>query len=249
MRGLLQRHGLRDLPENVLDALRTWSDKRDRIVVYEEATLLEFANAADLNAALARGLVELRLSDRIGLVRNENSVDFRHFRLSATRDYGAKPEQCLRPADDGVTFFVDNTRSDLLLELEMAGLAETVETDSENQRVYRLTHESLQRAMNNGMTINHLEEWILQRSGQPLSAAARLLALPEQRVIFHLERCLVLTAPTIELADGLVQLPATGALIQKRLGPTSLLVAEKDVPALQREIEALKQTFDIPPIG
>src|SRR5262249_43289229 len=88
MRRVLQQHGMRELPENVSEALKTWSNKRDRIVVYSDAALLEFASAADLDTALARGLVELRLSDRIGLVRHENAVDFRQLRLTSTRDYG-----------------------------------------------------------------------------------------------------------------------------------------------------------------
>jgi hypothetical protein len=241
---LLQRHGMRDLPDNVSEALRTWSNKRDRIVVYERATLLEFASAADLNTAMARGLIELRLSDRIGLVRSENDVDFRQFRLSSTRDYGSKPEQCLQPADDGVTFVIDNSRSDLLLELEIARIAEAIPSDSENERAYRLTHQSLRTAFDTGMTLQRLEEWLLQRSGRLLSAAARLLALPEQQLQLQLEHCLVLTTPTPEMADGLMQLPATRRLIQRRLGPTALVVAEGDVPALRQEIANFGQKLD-----
>jgi hypothetical protein len=244
MRRLLQQHGMRELPENVAEALRTWSNKRDRIVVYENATLLEFASAVDLDAALARGLVELKLSDRIGLVRHENAVDFRQFRLTSTRDYGAKAEQCLELADDGVTFTVDRSRSDLLLDLEIARVAEPLANASESQSAFRFTHASLQKALANGLTLQSLEEWFKERSGRPLSAAAQLLALPEKRAIFQLLQCIVLTTPTAELADGLMQLPATKQFIRERLGPVSLLVVEENVPALQQQIESLQQSLE-----
>ncbi|HEV3144445.1 MAG TPA: hypothetical protein VGZ47_11210 [Gemmataceae bacterium] len=246
MRRLLQQHGMRELPENVSEALRTWSNKRDRIVVYDQAALLEFASPADLDAAMARGLVEQRLSDRIALVRHENAVDFRQFRLTSTRDYGAKAEQCLQLDDDGVTFSVDRSRSDLLLELEIARVAESAGAPTENQYVYRFTHDSLQRALANGLTLQGLEEWFQQRSGRPLSPAARLLALSQQQAAFALRRCLVLTAPSVELADGLMQFPDTRRLIQERLGPFALLVAEEDVAALRQQIELLRQTMEGP---
>jgi hypothetical protein len=244
MRRLLQQHGMRELPENVAEALRTWSNKRDRIVVYENATLLEFANAADLDAALARGLVELKLSDHIGLVRHENAVDFRQFRLTSTRDYGARAEQCLQLAEDGVTFTVDRSRSDLLLDLEIARVAQPLADSSESQSTYRFTHSSLQEALANGLTMQSLGEWFKERSGQALSAAAQLLALPEKRVTFHLQRSIVLTTPTAELADGLMQLPATKPLIRERLGPIALLVSEDNVPALRQQIESLRQMLE-----
>src|SRR5262249_22774469 len=158
MRRVLQQHGMRELPENVSEALRTWSNKRDRIVVYTDAAILEFSNTADLETALARGLVELRLSDRIGLMRHENAVDFRQLRLTSTRDYGAKAEQCLRLAEDGVTFSVDRSRSDLLLELEIARVAVPAAAESETQSTYRFTHDSLQKALANGLTLQNLEE-------------------------------------------------------------------------------------------
>jgi hypothetical protein len=239
---LLQQHGMRGVPDNVHDALRTWSNKRDRIVVYSEAALLEFATAADLEAALGRGLVELRLTDRIGLVRQENSVDFRQFRLTATRDYASKPEPCLEIAEDGVTFSADNARSDLLLDLEIARVAEVVDTGPE-RRHYRFTRAALRRALNNGMTTEALEVWFRQRSGQPLPAAARMLALPEKAAQFRLGPCLILTTPTPELADGLMQWPETRDLIQQRLGPVSLVVAEEHAEALRQQIEALEQNL------
>src|SRR5262249_33516472 len=52
----LERHGMRPTPAPVIESLRTWSNKRDRISVYGAAALLEFATLEDLNEALQRGL-------------------------------------------------------------------------------------------------------------------------------------------------------------------------------------------------
>src|SRR5262245_39176233 len=149
IRLLLQRHGMRPVPDNVLDALRTWANKRDRIVVYNSATVIEFATSADLEEALRRGLVEVKLTNRLALVRDEESLDFRQFRLTGRRDYGDQPERCLTVDDDGLTLTIDPGRADLLLETELARLAEPVK-DSGERRIFRLTRASLQRALQGG---------------------------------------------------------------------------------------------------
>jgi hypothetical protein len=49
----------------------------------------------------------------------------------------------------------------------------------------------------------------------------------------------VLNVPAEELADGLMQWPATRALIVERLGPTSLVVAEESVGVLRERLQEL----------
>ena len=240
---LLRQHSARPLPENVADALRTWANKRERIVVFGGAALVEFATPADLEAAVARGLIETRLTDRLGLVSDENALDYRQFRLTGTRDYGAKAEKCVTVAADGVTLRVDAARADLLLDTELARIAEPAPVDG-NSRVFRLTRESLQRVLKSGLSLQDVDGWLATRSGAGLSPAAKLLAAPDASTTFLLERCLVLHAPTPEAADGLLQLPATRDLIRARLGPTALLVADDDVPALRDQIGNLGQTLD-----
>jgi hypothetical protein len=53
------------------------------------------------------------------------------------------------------------------------------------------------------------------------------------------QRLLVLQLASVELADGLMQWPATRGLIASRLGPTALAVSEEQAPLLcQRLREA-----------
>ncbi|HKB02668.1 MAG TPA: helicase-associated domain-containing protein, partial [Gemmataceae bacterium] len=64
---VLQQHSAHAVPANVLDLVRRWAGKRERITVHTSATLLEFGSPGDLEAAVVRGLVAQKLTDRIGL--------------------------------------------------------------------------------------------------------------------------------------------------------------------------------------
>jgi hypothetical protein len=242
----LEQHGTRALPPAVLDSLRTWANKRDRITVYPSATLLEFGSADDLNEALARGLPAIRLSDRLAVVASEEAIEFRHFRLTGTRDYALPPEKCVQVEADGVTLSVDLARSDLLLETELPRFAELVgganndrrDAGPTGRRPYRLTPESLSAARSTGMTLTGLETWFHQRAGQPLPPAARLLMTAGEMDAPCLRRYLVLQVADEELADGLVQWPQTSELIEERLGPTALVVSEENVERLYERLHA-----------
>ncbi|MGH7171185.1 MAG: helicase-associated domain-containing protein [Gemmataceae bacterium] len=246
----LEQHGTRGIPPAVLDSLRTWSNKRDRITVYPSATLLEFASAEDLNEALARGLPAVRLSDRLAVVVSEDSIEFRHFRLTGTRDYTLPPEKCVHVEADGVTLLVDLARSDLLLETELPRFAELASgSTTDSRRPYRLTPASLSAGRSAGMTLTALETWFHQRAGQPLPPAARLLMTAGQGEAPRLRRHLVLHVADEELADGLVQWPQTRELIEQRLGPTALVVAEQNAALLRERLRAAGITLAEPDNG
>jgi len=234
----LEQHGTRTIPAAVLESLRTWSNKRDRITVYPAATLLEFGSPDDLNEALARGLPGVRVSNTLAIVVNEDDIDYRHFRLIGTRDYALPPERCVSIESDGVTLSVDLSKSDLLLETELPRFAELLDRSTvAGRRQYRLTPASLSIGRAGGLMLSTLESWFHQRAGQPLSAAARLLMVAGQVDPPFFRRYLVLHLATAELADGVVQWPETRAFIESRLGPTALVVSEENAPQLRERLE------------
>jgi hypothetical protein len=236
----LQRHGMKPVADPVVNSLRTWADKRERIQVYAAAALFEFNSPEELSDALARGLPAVRLSDRLAVVAREGDIDYRHFRLIGTRDYALPPERCVAVEADGVTLGIDLARSDLLLETEVGRFAEPVQRGGvSGRRFYRLTPASVAAARANGLSLQTLEGWFLQRTGQPLSAAGRLLLVGGQVGPLALRRLLVLYAPSAEVADGLQQWPETRALIEARLGPTALVVSEEAAAALRKRLEGL----------
>jgi hypothetical protein len=236
----LARHGMKATPDAVLSALRTWSNKRERIRVYTSGALFEFNSAEDLAEALARGLPAVKLSERLAVVANDQAIDYRHFRLMATRDYALPPERCVEVDSDGVTLGIDLAKSDLLIETEVRRFADTLDRPGSNgRRYYRVTPASLGQGRDGGLSLQTLETWFQQRSGLPLPAAAKLIFTGSQLSPYELKRLVVLHVPTAEVADGLVQWPGTRSLIETRLGPTALAVAEEHVAALRERLAGL----------
>jgi hypothetical protein len=236
----LEQHGMRPTPTAVIEALRTWSNKRDRITVYPSAALLEFASPDDLNEAVARGLPAIRLSDRLALVAQDDAIEYKHFRLTGTRDYSLPPEKCVTIDADGVTMNVDLAKSDLLLETELPRFAEEVERPMVNgRRIYRMTPASIALARETGMTLANLENWFHQRAGQLLTPTARLFFTGSQVPPANLRTRLILEVPAEEMADGLMEWPPTRELIDERLGPQALAVEEVNAQAFLLKLKEL----------
>ena len=140
---------------------------------------------------------------------------------------------------DGVTLSVDLARSDLLLETEVQRFAEPIERPgTPGRRFYRITPASILAARQQGSSLASLEIWFVQRTGLPISAAAQLLMSGPDTAAVELRRLLVLRVGNEHLADGLQQWPGTRPLIRARLGPTTLVVDEADVPVF---VEHLKE--------
>ena len=240
LRQTLEQHGTRATPAAVLDSLRTWSNKRDRITVFPSAALMEFNRPEDLDDAVSRGLPAIRLSPTLAVVPSEDQIEFRHFRLAGTRDYALPPERCVTVEADGVTLSVDLARSDLMLETELPRFTEAVDRAASNgKRIVRLTPASLARARESGWTIQHLENWFAQRTGQPIPPAARLLLTGAQLAPPRLIRHLVLHLATAEIADGLMQWPGTRGLVGERLGPTAVSIEDENLVALKERLAEL----------
>jgi len=236
----LERHSMKALPMAVLDSLRTWSLKRERITVFPSAALFEFQSAADLAEAISRGLPAQRLTDRLAVVAGEDAIDYRHFRLTGTRDYCLPPEPCVEVDPDGVTLGVDLVRSDLLLEIEVERFAELSPRPAAiGRRFYRLTPSSLAAARQQGVTAAFLGRWFEQRAGTPITPAARLLLAGPEMPPPELRRQIVLHVADPGIADGLLQWPPTRSLIQARLGPTALAVAEENITALSERLREI----------
>jgi hypothetical protein len=232
----LQQHSGHPVPANVLDLLRRWAGKRERITVHAAATLLEFNSPGELEAAAARGLVVQKLTDRIGLANGE--LDYKHFRLVGNRDYEAKPQKCVTFDRDGVTFTVDLAAADLLLEAELPRFAEPLRGDGPERR-YRITPMTARLARDQGLLVADLEQWSLNRAGEPLPASARLLLAGSEGITGELRRRFVLSLPSVAVTDGVCQWPQTAELLEERLGPRAVAV-ETD-----RLDELLKQLADV----
>ena len=233
----LNQHGMKPVPATVSDLLRRWADKRDRITVYAAATLVEFQTPADLDAAIARGVVAVRVTDRIGLTDDGRDPEFKQLRLVGNRDYDAKPQRCVAVGDDGVTLTIDTTHADLLLEAEIVRLADAVPGDAPGVRRFRLTPTTVRRALAGG-TLAELDTWFRQRAGQGTPPTVRLFAAPPDARA-DVRRHTVLHLADEELADGLAQWPETAERLRLRLGPKAFAVDEADLQGLTELLAGL----------
>jgi hypothetical protein len=239
----LNQQALRPVPASVVDLLQRWANKRERIRVYSAATLVEFQSPADLDTAIARGIVSIRVTDRIGLTDDGREPDFRQLRLIGNRDYESRPQQCLQIAADGLTLTVDPTQADLLLEAEISKFAEPCPDDSPGIRRFAISPDSLSRGVRAGLTLSELEQWFDQRCGQPVPASVRLFLTGSTSGTIEFVRMFVLLLPSPEVTDGILQWPETSRWLGRRLGPCAVEVSEANYPHLRETLARIGITL------
>lgn len=230
---ILERHSTRPIPESVLETLRSWSSKRERVQVYSSAMLLEFRSAGELQQALKLGLIENALTDRIGMVSSEKQLDYSRFRLVGTRDYLAPEERCVDVAEDGLTLSVHDGKADLLLTAEVRRFADSIDPVADDRSTYRMSIESLQRARANGVELRWMDEWFFRRTSSGVPATAKLLFLGEADGKTQLTAITILRLPSEEMADGIENWPAAKPFLTERLGATTFAVQESKLSELK----------------
>ncbi len=228
----LARHTSRPVPAAVADLLQRWASKRERITVFNSAVLVEFASALELDVAVNRGIVSVRLSDRIGMTADGSEPSLNQLRLLANRDYEAKPQQCVRVEDDGVTLTIDVPTADLLLDSEITRFSVPLPAEPLAPRRYRLTGELLHRAAES-LPAGEIDAWFVNRTGQPLSPAGQLFLMGPHVSPPTAERLLAVRFSTSTLTDGAMQWPESRKYIAERLGPTIVAVTEENLGALR----------------
>ncbi len=232
LRGFLEGRSGRPLPGAVWDQLRGWAGKRERLAVHSGATLLEFDDPSDMEEAQGRGVPLIRLSERFAIVQ-ERDLDYRHFRLTGSRDYGLPREACVQVADDGTRLIVDQARSDLLLETELPHLGKRLDDESTPERkVIAITPESLRAAAEAGMSAELTRRWFIERTGSEPPPSIRLfLDGLESEPVF--QEALLLRLETEEMLDGLYQWAPAAHLLGERVGPQTALVTPENMEKLK----------------
>ncbi|HEU5116944.1 MAG TPA: hypothetical protein VFT74_09745, partial [Isosphaeraceae bacterium] len=249
----LERHGGRALPSSVIEALKSWSARRERVNVHTAATLIEFASTEELIEALkiwpGGEAAVTRLTDRIVLANDSTSIPFDRFRVSGSRDYRQPPEPCLDVEPDGVTVSLELGRSNLFIGAELARLFdEQGRSGPSNTRSrYKLSKASLSRALNDGQTPAQIERWFENRTGAPMPPSARLLlrAAQGEKSPIRASRRIVLRVPHADMLDGLLQHPSTAPWLGERLGPESVEISEAACDALAKALNELGLRFEL----
>jgi len=250
----LTRHSQRPLPPGVIDAVQNWANRRERVTYYAAATLIEFGSRTDRDAALeswpARDhAAPLTVAERFLLVEDEQNVPFDRLRLTSSRDYRRPAEVCVMVETDGVSLALDPARADLLVEAEVSRFADPLPPPEVVRgqppvpalRRFVISAASLRRGMSRGVSPTQLSEWFARRTGGEIPPASQLLLMVRTARVPPLKaaRMVVLTVPSVELLDGLVQHPATSPLLGDRLGPTSVAIPGDQMIPLQKALKEL----------
>ena len=166
------------------------------------------------------------------------------------RDYRHPPDRCVAVEADGVTLALDPSRSDLLIDAELARIADELppsrssraEAASPGGRRYVVSAGSLARAAELGITPAQIAEWFVRRTGMPPPPAIKLVlrSTSATRTVLNTRRMIVLSAPSPDLLDGLLQHPATRPHLAERLGPTAVSVPEEKLESLRDVLKSLK---------
>jgi hypothetical protein len=251
---MLTRHSQRPLPPGVIDAVRNWATRRERVTYYPAATLIEFGSSRERDAALSlwpesEVATPFTVGERFLLVEDERTVPFDRLRLSSSRDYRRPPDVCVTVDTDGVTLSLDPARSDLLVDAELSRFADVLPETRSNpsagpgQDLHRflVTSESLRRGMSRGLSAHQLGDWFTRRTGSEVSPAIQLLIAAETSRLPSLSatRMVVVSLPSVKLLDGLLQHPATSDLLGDRLGPFSVAIPDNQVEPLQKALKEL----------
>lgn len=231
---VLQKHGSRAVPPSVVDLLKRWGSKRERVSVFPSATLVEFTVPADLDEAIARGVVSIKLTDRIGLTADGRDPDYASLRLIGNRDYEARPQPCVRIDSDGITWTIDASLADLLLDAELGRFTDPLVSDSPIPRRVRANPEKIRRAVERGLSREDLDQWFVVRTGEPTPNAIVLFAFGPDQPPPRATREIVIRFASVEAVDGAMQWPDTQRLILERIGPSAVTVAEESLPEFVR---------------
>jgi hypothetical protein len=257
---LLTRHSQRPLPATVLDAVERWASRRERITFYAAATLIEFGTAAERDLALAQWQESdpktfVPVAERFLLVENPKEVPNDRIRTSSSRDYRHPPEKCVSIEPDGITLTLDPARADLLIDAELGRIADEIPAIPARPRAlapgtpvrrFTVSADSMARAAAIGISRAQIVEWFQRRTGGPPSPAILLLIPdPSRPTVLRARRMLVLSTPYTDLADGLLQHPATCDLVGQRLGPAALSVPENRLDELVRALALLGYKLEI----
>ena len=129
-----------------------------------------------------------------------------------------------------MTLALDPARSDLLVDAELARFADLVPRDAPRARTIAgperrrfVGHAGLAaRGMNRGFGRRSSSSGTPGEPAAEIPPAVRLLLAAKSSRVPPLKaaRMLVLNLPNPELLDGLLQHPATGPLLGRRLGPS-----------------------------
>ena len=228
------------LPANVEQTLADWAAQRERLTVYRQADIVEFADAPARDAALARKRVHgVPIGDRFVRLASLQDSGTMVQLIRRKIDYTASPPRCVRLAEDG-TVQIQRVLADLLVDGELACWADSEATDGSR---WRITRASIQRAVGAGWTAERILDSLAQRAQHaipPLMAVA-IQAWAGARTLptsTALASDLILHIGSDEVATAVAASPLLQPYFRGQLGPNTFVVRPETAAELDRTLQA-----------
>jgi hypothetical protein len=218
----------RGLPQNVEVEIREWAALRDRVVLYRQARLLEFADAEARQAALQMGLAAEPVGDRYLLLAPDAWVP----PSDSAIDYARPLPRCLSVSEDGQVR-VSTPRPDLLIAAQLDIWAERARQD-----VWQLTASSVAAAVGRGWRVGNLLNLLDARSHKSIPRLLRvaLRAWSGQQPTVRLATVTVLKCPTPEVFEAVKTSARLKPYLCGVLAPDLLLVDTAQVDAFRSDL-------------
>lgn len=228
------------LPQNVQTTLREWAAQHQRITLRRSGSVLEFPSAAARDVALQAGLAGTAVGERFILVEGSAS-ELPYSRI----DYAHALPACLSANEDG-TLRLSRKAPDLLLRPQLGRWAEPVDDTS-----WRLTADSVARAIRAGGTITGLLAWLRERLIHPplplLVLVLRSWAGKPPAV--DLAAVVVLRCKHAESFAAIAGSALLAPYLRGVLAPDLLLVDSAQLPALRERLAwaglAISDTLEV----
>jgi hypothetical protein len=228
------------LPDNVRRTLEDWAARRERLTVYPQVNLVEFANAQARDAALASKRVQgVLVGERFVMLASPGGRGKMVLHLRRTIDYHTAPARCVRIAEDG-TVQLSRPLADLLVQGELACWAEPATADGSR---WRLTRTSIQRAVNAGWTAERILDSLSKRTqhGIPPLVSVSIRAWAGTQTLpttTALASELILQIMSDEVATALASSALFQPYFRGRLGPKTFLVRPETAHELDKKLQA-----------
>lgn len=221
------------LPPGVERTLSDWAARRDRLTVRFNASVIEFKDAAERDAAIKAGKVKGAVIGERFILTEEKEPTFRRvLPLGGIVSYEPQPPRSLTVKDDGTVLILPGKR-DLLIAGELSAYAETGDTAS----LWRITQKSVLAARDRGWTADDIINRISQRSmlipppflqyaikgwcGNKTTPGPTALGTPP-----------LLQTSTAEVAEAICKCSFLRPHLLARIGACSVLVKPESVKAL-----------------
>ncbi|MBM4258628.1 MAG: hypothetical protein FJ147_22350 [Deltaproteobacteria bacterium] len=229
------------LPENIKQTLADWAARREQLSVYRSVDVLEFPTQEERDAALAkRPGSGTAVGERYILLSREPQSKTLAAHAQRVVSYIAPPARCLSVTEDG-TFTIAPARTDLLVAGELSAWAET---DATSNGHWRITRQSVQKAMSAGWTVESMLENLkhrLQHDLPPLlfvaiRAWAGVRTLPTTVAV---ATDLILQVTDLEVARAIGGSALLQPYFRGRLGRQTFLVKHESVEEFRSRLAEL----------